>query len=158
MSDHGIPRLVKDLLECDELKDFMVGLAISSGADEKLVNLPQSKLDETYEWFRTAEANNETGPPSNILRHYNITFEQKSGWEIDAYHFESAPGYRRLMCKIFRPSGDAYGCLSVSEVTWSGVLGLNYHSQYEGKDCHCVNCDRWNYDGIVFQRLSKRTT
>jgi hypothetical protein len=55
-----------------------------------------------------------------------------------------------LMCKIFRPSGDAYGCLSVSEVTWSGVLGLNYHSQYEGKDCHCVNCDRWNYDGIVF--------
>lgn len=64
------------------------------------------------------------------------------------------PGQTRFIGKVFRPDGKHYGSFSVMEIIWNRLLGLVDHGERGGKGCHCINCDRLHYDGILLQRTT----
>ena len=150
-TSHDPPKIISDLLQYEKLKDEMSGLFLSSpGVDQDVMS--QSEIDEIFEWLRSAENDFEKMPRFKLLEHYIVTFEQKPCWKIDAYQFYTTAGQTRFICKVFRPDGKHYGSFSVMGIIWNRLLGLVDHDRREGKDCHCINCDRSSYDGIIIQR------
>ena len=155
MTDNGDipPKLISDLIQYEQLKDEMSGLFLSSpGVDQDVMS--QSEIDEIFEWLKKTETNHEKTQRFKLLEHYIITFEQKPGWKIDAYQFDTAAGQTRFICRVFRPDGKHYSSFSVMGIIWNRLLGLVDHEQHGGKDCHCINCNRLLYDGILIQRIT----
>jgi hypothetical protein len=145
------PKILNDLIQYEQLKDEMSGLFLSSpGVDQDVMSA--SEIDEIFEWLKKAESVHEEQHRFKLLEHYVITFEQKPGWKMDAYQFDTAAGQTRFIGKVFRPDGKHYGSFSVMEIIWNRLLGLVDHAERGGKGCHCINCDRLHYDGILLQR------
>ena len=83
MVDNGDipPKLISDLIQYEQLKDEMSGLFLSSpGVDQDV--MPQSEVDEIFEWLKKTETNHEKTRRFKLLEHYIITFEQKPGWKM----------------------------------------------------------------------------
>ena len=90
MIDNGDipPKLISDLIQYEQLKDEMSGLFLSSpGVDQDV--MPQSVVDEIFEWLKKTETNIEKTRRFKLLEHYIITFEQKPGWKMEAYQFDT---------------------------------------------------------------------
>ena len=150
---HNPPKLIGDLIQYEQLKNEMSGLFLSSaGVDQDVMS--RLEIDGVFEWLENPESNYEETQRFRLLEHYIITFEQKPGWKIDAYQFDTAAGQTRFICKVFSPDGKHYDSFSVMGIVWNRLLGLVDHDQHKGKDCHCINCDRLLYDGILLQRIT----
>lgn len=115
------PKILNDLIQYEQLKDEMSGLFLSSpGVDQDVMSA--SEIDEIFGWLKKAETVHEEQHRFKLLEHYIITFEQKPGWKMDAYQFDTTAGQTRFIGKIFRPDGKHYGSFSVMEIIWNRLL------------------------------------
>lgn len=88
-NSHEPPKILNNLIQYEQLKDEMSGLFLSSpGVDQDVMSA--SEIDEIFEWLKKAETVHEEQHRFKLLEHYVITFEQKPGWKMDAYQFDTA--------------------------------------------------------------------
>ena len=75
MIDNGDipPKLISDLIQYEQLKDEMSGLFLSSpGVDQDV--MPQSEVDEIFEWLKKTETNHENSRRFKLMEHYMIAW------------------------------------------------------------------------------------
>ena len=86
--------------------------------------MSQSEVDEIFEWLKKTETKHEKTRRFKLMEHYIITFEQKPGWKMEGYQFDTTVGQTRFICRVFRPDGKHYSNFSVMGIIWNRLLRL----------------------------------